>query len=253
MILPQAEVFLIFMVLLRVGGLIVMVPMFGGKVIPRQVQLAFAGGTALLVYPLLYETVSIPAHFVQIGIVMIKELFIGVMMGFAVKMVFYIGEFAGSLISVESGLVRSDSFDPIMQTESTAINTVIFYLTAIIIFITGTHYFILDAFLASYKNVPIGATFPAFKGVQSFVLESVQIFKIGLRIAAPIIALSFVINMAFAVLGKAVPKMNVFVISFAVKIMAGLSLLLMTLGLITQYFHRYVQYIPTKMLEFISF
>ncbi len=61
------------------------------------------------------------------------------------------------------------------------------------------------------------------------------------------------INMTFSVLGKAVPKMNVFMISFPVRIVVGMCLLLVVVGLITQYFHSYIEYIPKRMIEFLMY
>ena len=45
----------------------------------------------------------------------------------------------------------------------------------------------------------------------------------------------FLINVSFAVLGKAVPKMNVFMTSFAIRILSGLVLLVSSILLITSY------------------
>ena len=53
--------------------------------------------------------------------------------------------------------------------------------------------------------------------------------------SAPFIALNFMINISFAVLGKAVPKMNVFMTSFSIRILGGLTPLVSSLLLITSY------------------
>lgn len=253
MIVPQADIFLALMVFLRVGAIIAMIPFFGGRTVPMQYQVALAAAIALFVYPSFYYQVEIPSHVIMFIIVAAKEFFIGLMMGFAVRFVFYIADFAGTIISTEISLTRSDAFDPISQTNSTTISSLLFYLTALLILLSGTHYTILEAFVLSYKKVPINADFPMFKGVESFVRSSSDIFSVALKMAAPIIALSFVINMSFAVLGKAIPKMNVFMLSFAVRIMAGLSLVLLTVGILAQYLAQYIQRIPKQMIEFISF
>ncbi len=68
-----------------------------------------------------------------------------------------------------------------------------------------------------------------------YVRETATVFVIGTLMAAPFIALNFLVNISFAVLGKAVPKMNVFITSFAVRIVCGLALLISSILLITAY------------------
>ena len=65
--------------------------------------------------------------------------------------------------------------------------------------------------------------------------EVSRVFLIGTLIAAPFIAFNFLVNVSFAVLGKAVPKMNVFMTSFSVRILGGLVLLVASILLITSY------------------
>jgi len=68
-----------------------------------------------------------------------------------------------------------------------------------------------------------------------YISEVSNVFVLGVLMAAPFIALNFIVNISFAVLGKAVPKMNVFITSFAVRIMAGLILLVSSLLLFSSY------------------
>ena len=68
-----------------------------------------------------------------------------------------------------------------------------------------------------------------------FVREVAHVFVIGTLIAAPFIGLNFLISVSFAVLGKAVPKMSVFMTSFAIRILSGLVLLVSSILLISSY------------------
>lgn len=243
----------IFPIFVRAAALLSLIPMFGGRIVPRLVQIAFAASLAIIASGFIPVEDAYPTHFVALVMITAKELLTGLLMGFAVRLVFHVAEFAGSLISMESGLMRSDAFDPLLQSQSTTVSTVLFHLSTVMIFVTGVHHEIIEAFVLSYRKVPIFAPLPLFRGVEALTHATANVFLLGLRIAAPVVALSFVINVTFAVLGKAVPKMNVFIVSFPVKIYAGLSLLLLIIGLIVQYFHDYIRGIPTQMIEFLSF
>lgn len=251
MILPQADIFYILMVMIRGGALISMIPFLGGRSIPMQVKVALIAALALFVYPSFSHNIPVPSHYLMLILAGLKELLIGLMMGFAVKILFSIADFAGTLIATETSLMRAESFDPFNQDASNSVSSLLFYMAIMILILSGVHYSILETFVYSYTIVPITAGLPNLQGVESFVRGTGEIFVVGLRMAAPIVAMSFVINMTFSVLGKAVPKMNVFMASFAVKIFAGLSLLFLTTGLLGQYLFQYIQRIPKQMIEFI--
>lgn len=253
MIIAKADIFYFFMVLTRILGLVVLVPFFGGRVIPVQLRLALGAGLALFVYPMVYNPDYVPEHPLVILFFLLTEVLMGILMGFAVRLVFYIAEFSGAIISMETSLTRSDVFDPLMQSHSTTVGTVLFYICVMLMFVTDVHHDVLRVFVESYRNVPVGGIVPVLKNVNEFAKATSSIFLVGLKIAAPIVALSFVINVTFAVLGKAVPKMNVFITSFPIKILGGLGLLFFSSGLIFQYFYHYVKAVPKLMASFISF
>ena len=156
-------------------------------------------------------------------------------MGMMVRMVFFTVELAGYLISYEIGLMASSSINPLLGTSDGTVTTLLYYFTLLIFFITGIHYDVLKAFILSFEILPIGSFFLSVNPMEKYVGEVSKVFVLGILIAAPFIALNFLVNVSFAVLGKAVPKMNVFMTSFSIRILAGLILLVSSLLLISSY------------------
>jgi flagellar biosynthetic protein FliR len=67
--------------------------------------------------------------------------------------------------------------------------------------------------------------------------------------AAPMIATSFLLNLIMAVLGRAVPQMNVFTESFAFRALAGLTVFGLTLNLMAQHIMNFLRRLPEDVLR----
>ncbi len=230
-----------------------MLPFLNGQLVPVRVRIALAAVLTTMTFALVNEQVVVPTNIVDLGLMGVKEILVGLLMGLAVRIVFSMVEFAGHVISTETGLMMSNSFDPISASQSTTISTLLFYLTSLIFLITGLHRELFIAFARSFEYVPLSLSLYGLQGIETLTRASGQIFSVGLQMAAPLVALNFIITISFAVLGKAAPKINVFMLSFSVRILGGLALLFMTLGLITQYIYLYVKASPERMLEFLIY
>jgi flagellar biosynthesis protein FliR len=76
-----------------------------------------------------------------------------------------------------------------------------------------------------------------------------QLFVIGLLIAAPVVAVSFLVNVVFSILGRAVPQINIFIESFAFRILTGLAVFGLTLHLMSQHIVNYLRRLPEDLMR----
>ena len=203
--------------------------------IPKKIRTAFALMFALLINPLVPADLELANHFAGAILLALNEMCIGLLLAMTVRMVFFAVELAGHLISYEIGLMASNSVNPLLGSSDATITTLLYYFSLLLFFVAGVHYDVLKAFIMSFELLPIGAFFLKASPTVEFVEEVSHVFVIGTLMAAPFIALNFLVNVSFAVLGKAVPKMNVFMTSFAIRILSGLLLLVSSILLISSY------------------
>ena len=211
------------------------IPLFAGKLIPVKIRTAFGLLLSILINPLVPANLEIANHFAGAILLSLNEICIGLLLAMTVRMIFFAVELAGHLISYEIGLMASSSVNPLLGSTDATITTLLYYFSLLIFFVAGIHYDILKAFTLSFEILPIGSYFLSASPMVEFAREISNVFVIGTLIAAPFIALNFMINISFAVLGKAVPKMNVFMTSFSIRILSGLVLLVSSILLITSY------------------
>lgn len=235
MTIEVGEIVVWVLVFLRTGAFFLGIPLFAGKMIPVKIRISFGLMLSLLVNPLVPANLEIADHFAGAIILSMNEVCIGLLLAMTVRMLFFAVELAGHLISYEIGLMASSSVNPLLGSSDSTITTLLYYFALLIFFITGMHYEVLKAFILSFDILPIGSFFLSANPTFEFVNEVSNVFVLGTLIAAPFIAMNFLINISFAVLGKAVPKMNVFMTSFAIRILSGLVLLVSSILLITSY------------------
>ncbi len=251
--LSLENIFLFVMILARISGLFLYVPFLAHKSIPVIAKVALASAFALMIFPLVQFDSVYPDSVFKIILWLTKELIVGLTMGFAVRMIFFVLDYASYVLTIEIGLRPSPEFDPSnAQASANPLGSVIYFL-GLMVLLSGSEYNILRAFVASYQVAPLGFTEVNALAIDFIVRTTAGVFKIGLLMAAPIIAVNFLVNLVFAALGKVVPKLNVFILSFSIRIMAGTTVLAFSAFLIVHYISNYIEGAPGSMLRFILF
>ncbi len=246
------DIFMFILILTRMVGLFLYVPFFAHSSIPLIAKSGFSVAFALIVFPLVDISLVMPDSLLSLLLWMGKELAVGLSMGFAVRMLFFMIDFASHILTVEIGLVPGSEFDPSSSKGANPIGTIMYFLGMMIV-LSGSEYDILRAYISSYDIAPVG-----FMGINSYaadfvVKQTAGIFKIGILMAAPVIAVNFLVNLVFAVLGKVVPKLNVFILSFSARILAGISIFSFSVLLIIGYIMKYSSSTSETMMRFILF
>lgn len=243
-------------VFVRAGTLLLMLPFFN-RPVPITVRIAMALICAVIVVPIVppHGSLMVPTHFADLVPLFLKEAFIGFVMGYAVSVIFHICQIAGKIISMEMGLMQSSIFNPLVSEQESTMGTVLSMLAIVMIFTLNIHHLILAAFLRSFQLIPAGA--PVFQHgrlvIETFLQQSASVFLTSVQMAAPMIAVNFITAFSFAVLGRAVPSINVLILSFPVRLGVGFSVLVLVLTVIAQFLANTAEDTPYRMLRMLPF
>ncbi len=154
-----------------------------------------------------------------------QEVVTGLAIGFASGLIFAGVQAAGELIGFDLGLSLATAFDPDTGPNN-VIGTFLYLVMALVFLLLNGPQFILQALVLSYDAVPLGGLVVTAGSVDQLLTMSGLIFVIGMKCAAPVVVASFLMNLALAVLARVAPQVNVFIISFPIKIAVGVTVLM---------------------------
>jgi flagellar biosynthetic protein FliR len=235
------------MVFLRASALLAVFPVFSAANFPVQLRLALGALLAVLISPALPAPPETHDFIGMVGL-MAMEVGVGLLFGFVSRMIFYGLDMAGTIIGNEIGLTLPPTLNPMSGASVMAPGMILYYLAAMIWLSLDLHHWLLVAFQRTYAFLPIGGGHMSQALAMEVIKRTSETFWIALQMAAPIMAVSFIVSLVFSVLGRAVPQMNVFNQSFAIRTLAGLSVFGLTLELMSQHIANYLHRLPEDVL-----
>ena len=245
----QVEYYNWLLVFMRISAFLLVLPFFSATNFPVTMRVSLGALAALLLAPTLPPFPMGNLGFYSVLGVMIQEVSIGLLLGFMARMVFFAVDLAGNIIATEMGLQMATIFNPLTQATTQVPATILFYLAAIVMLTLDLHHWMLLGFERTYTVLPMGSAHLSTALFEMVVKNTNQIFIIALQISAPIIAVSFVVTVVFAVLSRAVPQMNVFSESMSFRIVGGLIVFGFTLQLTAQHVVNYLNRLPDDLLR----
>jgi flagellar biosynthetic protein FliR len=220
------------LVLCRVGGLFVLAPIFSGKMIPPQAKVVIAGVISFAIMPLVTAGAKIPTG-IAIAPLMIKEVLVGLALALALGAIGAAVQFAASLLDTMIGFSYAALVDPITQTPSAILGNFYSIFSVLVFLLIGGDRLMIEGFAASYRLIPIGKV-PSVSQLGALATDDLaRISLIGLEIGAPVIVALTLVDIAFALIARAVPQMNVFVVGMPAKIMVGFAAIGASLAFVT--------------------
>jgi len=203
----------------RVTGLLLLAPALSATIVPRLVKIAILVLTTILLQPAVLPLVNNP----QLTPTTIAgEVLVGLALGLGAALIVGAAETAGDLMAVQIGLSGTAILDPMdnSQLPSLGVFTRLFAVTLLLTL--GLHYGMLEALAESFVAMPPGAERDLAGGLQALVASGSTLFILGIRFAAPVIAVVLLTNVALAILSRAAPQFNLLSVSFPIQISLGL-------------------------------
>jgi flagellar biosynthetic protein FliR len=225
---------------IRLTGLMLFAPFFGGAVMPARIKAGLVFALTLLLFPAVGKNIG-SFSLVDWPIMIFTEFLIGVGMGLATNIVFEAASLAGQILGVQMGYSLVNILDPQTQVNTTVIP--VFYQTMIMLLFLRMDviYWLLRAIGNSFSYLPPGQTHLTGLFTQSIVSTGGEMFSLGVQIAAPVLSATLVTDILLGLLGKASTTMPLIVLGPAIKSLLGVAILIATLKYWPGLFHHLFQ------------
>lgn len=215
-----------FLVLARISPLFVLAPLFSSKMMPVKVRSIVAVGLAIGLTPVAVHNQSIPSDPLSVTGLVVEQLLVGLAFSFAVGIVFAAVEAAGALIDMSAGFSYGSILDPVNGNQGGAM-TSLYGLVGLAMFVAiGGDGWTLRGIARTFDLIPLTKA-PAISSLTQGVEQAfATIFVSALEIAAPAMLALLITDVAFGMVSRVVPQLNVFAVGFPLKV--GVALLVVS-------------------------
>lgn len=233
---------LVAIVLLVVGrliGILMLVPFMGGKLVPAQVKVATAISLALIIVPIVQGTLTtnLPDLGPSFALYAMKEVFVGVTIGFVATLVFNGIEAAGQFLDTARGASMATLFIPQLEESGPLLAQLKVQLGIVLFMLMGGHRYFLRAVFESFVLLPVDR-FPSLGGnaltfVDLIIRSTANVLVMGMQIVIPALIALFLVDVVLGIANRAAPQLNVFFLGMPIKAYVGIVFVLLSLNYIT--------------------
>jgi flagellar biosynthesis protein FliR len=222
--LARSDFLSLLFIFIRIGIIFAFVPFFNAEIINRRVTATIAFFLSLVLLPVVPPVQVKPEqlNILMFGSIVLQQVLIGVALGMAIDVIYAGLQIAGELIGFQMGFSIANVVDPMSGITVPLISNML-YITAFLLFFTlGGHYMLIKGMVESFRMIPIGDGMVHREFLMAVITYAGQMFVIGIKVSAPVIGILLLINIALAVITRALPQMNVFIMAFPLTIGVGL-------------------------------
>ena len=244
---------LFFMIFVRVGTIMVTVPIFGFDAVPLHTK----AGLSVLLTLLLFSfadngEVSIPTELVPFVLMVMNEIIIGLIIGFTANILFVGVRFAGEIIGLDMGFGIVNVIDPLSGNQVSIIGQFKYLLALLLFLCINGHHFLLQALKVSFDLLPVTQSTFSSISVQKLISMSSEIFVVAIKVASAALAALFIASFIMGIIARTVPQMNIFIVGFPIKISVGFAMLLVSFPLFLYIFNKIYHIFERDLIEIMK-
>lgn len=219
------------LVLVRVSFLLIFLPVFG-PIVPTPVKAAFVIVLSLIFTPLVATRVTMPENVWDFALRLLPEALLGMSLGFFVRLIFSGVQLGGQLLGFQMGFGVANVLDPMTGVEAPVLSQMAYLVALLLFLVLDIHHYFFLALGEGLKAFPPGSLKFSPQLFLFLVREGDELFRLALRLLAPVMAILLLLQIALGIVSRFVPQINIMIVSFPLTIGVGLFFFGLTLELL---------------------
>ncbi|KAF1302019.1 flagellar biosynthetic protein FliR [Candidatus Enterococcus willemsii] len=241
--MAQVQVFLF--IFIRILSFIAVCPVFSHKGVPLMARSVLAGSLVIGSWHFVEVTSTVYPLFL-FGLISVKEVLLGLAMGYVSQLIFTAVEMAGQLIDFQVGFSMGQAYDPSFQIMSSQYGKMYYWVTLALVFVLDLHHLLIQGVVTSFQLIPLGAFPIEGSTVDGIVQLFAGTFEMALNLAAPLIVTVLIIDIVLGVISRTIPQVNVLMLGMPIKTMVSFVIFLMLIP-------NMISYLGKRLPQALSF
>lgn len=233
----STQVFAFLLIFARIGCAFMVMPGLSDSTVPMDVRLYAALTFCFVLTPVLMQFMpTIPHEPIAFGLLVIKEMLIGIFIGLMTQVMMNAINLVGVIVAHATSLSSAFTFNPQYANQSPVVTGFLSLVTVTLLFVGDLHHVLLEGFINSYQSFPIQNNIMPGDMADSYAQALSESLRLGLMLSTPFLIVAFGVFMAMGLVARLVPQIQVFVLSVPVQVMTGMIVLMTCLSAVMLYF-----------------
>ncbi|WP_297792508.1 flagellar biosynthetic protein FliR [uncultured Marinobacter sp.] len=208
--------------LFRIASFMMVIPIFGTQLVPARARLGLSLLITILIVPMLPPAPQVEAFSADAVVITLQQILIGVGLGFAMTALWQLFVVAGQMIAMQMGLGFASMVDPANGVNVPVLSQ-IYTITITLLFLAmNGHLVMFEVFIESFRTLPVGFEGLGQGGVWELAHRVSWMFVSAMLLALPAVSAVLIVSIAFGVMTRAAPQMNIFALGFPIGLIFGL-------------------------------
>jgi len=214
----------------RIGAFVMVMPVIGSSLVPVNIRLLIGLALTMVMTPVLPSYAAPDILSLEGVITVVQEVAIGIVMGFAVQLIFDAIALGGQVIAMSMGLGFAVFLDRTRGVNIPVLGQLFLMLAMLTFLSMNGHLALIELVAESFYLLPIATGGLAVSAIVALLEWTSQVFEVALGIALPAIAALIVVNLSFGVMSRAAPTLNLFAVGFPVAMLLGFVVIFLNMA-----------------------